>query len=80
MNDTNCKHCKNYIQHYIFSEGKFRPLFYGHCTETRKRANLNGKICQKFIPAEPSINQFVTKEYLTKTLLHRVLEMDLWEE
>lgn len=80
MEEMYCNQCQYYIQHYAFLEGKFRRLLYGHCIQNQKKRDTKGKICPEFVLTEPIENQFVTKEYLTKALLHRILEMDLWEK
>ena len=80
MEEMYCNQCQYYIQHNAFLEGKFRRLFCGHCTQNKKNRDIRGKICKNFALGESVENQLVTKEYLTKTLLHRVLEMELWKE
>ncbi len=37
----------------------------------------DGKICDHFTPGDPDHERFVTKEYLTKVLLHHILDMEL---
>ena len=81
MQGKKCKNCDRYIQHYAFLEGKFRPVFCGHCLE-RKHKNIkpHTAACDSFVFGEPLESQFVTKQYLTKALLQHVLTMELWEE
>ncbi len=76
-----CSGCSKYIQHYAFLEGAFRPVFCGHCTQRRKRSvNQHSLACERFVPGDRVEEQLVTKKYLTKALLEKVLTMELWPE
>ena len=81
MTERTCKECANYIQHYAFLDGAFHTVFCGHC---RKRSRQKIKpftcICEDFVPGEPREEQLVTKRYLTKALLQRLWELELWPE
>ena len=48
-----CVGCANYIQHYAFLEGAFRPVFCGHCMKQRKRhINQSSIACEEYISGE----------------------------
>ncbi|MBE6958403.1 MAG: hypothetical protein E7447_04550 [Ruminococcaceae bacterium] len=81
MNNTTCKTCGHFRQHYILSEGKFLRIFCGHCTfsgsKTRKPF---AKACEHYEFAPADVDAFATKEYLTKELLQYVLHLELLPE
>ena len=75
-----CGNCTKYIQHYGIFDGKLRKVFYGHCMEKNK-CNLDedSAACNLFVPGDPMDTRMVSKEYLTKELLQKVLSMSLLE-
>ena len=76
-----CGECSKFIQHYAFLEGKLRKVWCGHCTDTRKKMLHQDKpACDLFTPGESVEEKLVNQEYLTKTLLQKVLSMKLWEK
>lgn len=48
-----CGTCIHYRQHYILVEdGRFRPLWYGHCHRPKSRHPLPNETCPRFEPYE----------------------------
>ena len=44
-----CKHCKYYIQHYVFFLGEYSETHCGHCTHGRcKERRPDTKSCEYF--------------------------------
>ena len=81
MEKKTCKECDRYIQHYAFLDGRFRPVFCGHCPAHKtKKVKPYTEACDGFIPGRPMEEQLVTKEYLTKKMLEYFMKMELWEE
>ena len=82
MNHKQCKDCRQYIQHYTFNDHLLFRVNCGHCVlpEMRKTKRPDTKACNQFEPRDPEENAFVTKEYLSKPLLERVLSMELLPE
>ena len=83
MEKSTCGECEFFVQHYILLEQKFHWVNCGHCTK-RKIRNQNSdirtpssKACPEYIFSGTKESKFVSKEYLRKELLKRVLEMDL---
>ena len=78
MSKNTCGNCQYYRQHYGISDGRIYRVFCGHCTFTRIRTKRPfTAACENYIYAQPDENAFVSKEYLSKALLLRVLNMDL---
>jgi len=82
MNQQYCCYCGHFRQHYTLSDGKLVKVYCGHCTflSPFKRKRPHDKFCDNFIPIPSNAENFVSKEYLTKTLLRRVLELPLLPE
>jgi len=81
MKEKACKECRHYHRHYAVAEGRIFQVNCGHCTlERPKRRRPDGKACPRFEQGEPDEAAFVTKKYLTKALLHRVLDLPLFPE
>lgn len=79
MNDSECRDCQHYIQHYGIDEKQIFALFCGHCTYMRaKHKRPNTRACEHFTPAAPVEDSFVSKEYLSKALLEYMLRLDLF--
>jgi len=40
----NCEYCKNFIQHYIKTEQKYSPIYFGHCIagHSTDQTGMNG--------------------------------------
>ena len=44
-----CRHCENFIQHYIKSGNYFHPVYYGHCAAgNRVRNRKVNDTCMSF--------------------------------
>ena len=81
MDEKFCSHCRHYIQHYAFLDNRLTRIYCGHCAFSavkRKRPDAAG--CEHFVPGSRDIERFVSKEYLSKALLDRVLKLDLLPE
>lgn len=81
MNKTICKNCQYYLQHYAISQNRFIRIYCGHCTHPKAKRMAPDKLgCEHFTPGAGDTEAFVTKEYLTKALLNRVLQLELLPE
>ena len=81
MNEKNCQHCKNYVQHYGLFDGKLKVVYCGHCKANyTKRKHPDDPACPKFVFDQSIKMKMVSKEYLTRKLLQHILEMELWSE
>ena len=81
MKENHCKHCRYFIQHYALIENRMIQVYCGHCTrKTPKTKRPDGKACEHFQQGEKDIDQFVSKEYLSKKLLDKVMSMELLPE
>lgn len=77
MRSTICNTCIHYRQHYTLDGEKLFRINCGHCAcIERKSWKLCSKACESYVPGESIENSFVSREYLSKTLLKRVLEME----
>ncbi|MBE6916605.1 MAG: hypothetical protein E7470_01695 [Ruminococcaceae bacterium] len=73
-----CQQCKYYRQHYTLDSQRILRVYCGHCTNpTAKHKRPHTAACNAFVPGTPDEDTFVSKEFLTKALLQRVLDMDL---
>ena len=78
METKQCKMCGHFIQHYGLNNDSLYRLYCGHCKQGRlKRKRPDAPACEYFVPGEAREEAFVNKEYLSKKLLERILEMDL---
>ena len=81
MENSTCRNCAYFRQHYIITEGRIFRISVGHCTDRQVRSkDAYAKPCARFLPGLPDEEQFVTKRYLSKQLLEYVLNMDLLPE
>ena len=81
MEDTICKECRYFIQHYGLCDGQLFRIFCGHCTFSRTKRKLpDAKACVHFAPGSADSAQYVSKSYLTKELLNHVLSLELLPE
>ncbi len=81
MDNSLCKDCKHYMQHYGLDGKGFFPLYCGHCTHLRvvhRRPDQKG--CKNFISGENREKAFASKEYLTKALLDWIATLPLLPE
>lgn len=78
MNEPQCKSCTFFRQHYTLSENKLIEVNCGHCAYTRpKKRNPKAWACDNYAPGHGTADAFVTKTYLSKALLHHILNMEL---
>ena len=81
MSIETCSQCQHYIQHYGVQNGAIYRLNCGHCRDFHKKRKLpDTKACEHFVFGPGGENSFVRKEYLSKALLLRVLNMELLPE
>lgn len=81
MNQCICKHCGYFRQHYTLDQCRIFRVNYGHCTCSRaKMCRPEAQACQRFVPALPKEEAFVTREYLSKELLRYIMELELLPE
>ena len=81
MNENLCKNCQYFVQHYVLGPQKLISVNCGHCIYARtKRKQAHSAACENFTPGPPPEDGFVSKEYLSKALLQRVLDMELLPE
>ena len=81
MDKQRCNTCVHYRQHYAFDERHIFRVYCGHCTFPKVKTKCpDSKICENYIPTVPDEEAFVTKEYLSKTLLKYVLSLELLPE
>jgi len=81
MDKLQCKTCGHFIQHYALGSSKFLEVYCGHCSyPIVKHRKPDAKICGHYIPAVSPEDAFVSKEYLGKALLQKVLDMELLPE
>lgn len=81
MEDHCCSDCHYFLQHYTFNSRRILRVYCGHCTfskVTRKRPDA--KACGNFVPGSAQEEAFVSKEYLSKELLHYMLNLELLPE
>ena len=78
MEQSCCKNCANYRQHYALDNRKLFRVYCGHCAVyPPKRKRPDTKACDRFSPAPPDEKTFASKEYLSKELLKYVLTLKL---
>lgn len=76
-----CKGCNHFLRHYVLSGSRLFQTNCGHCTFQRaKHKRPDARTCENFTPTDPEVETFVTKEYLSKALLNKVLAMELVPE
>ena len=81
MDSNQCKTCKYFLQHYTLRPDKLIEVHRGHCTYLRASQKLpDSKACKNYVPRKPMEDAFVSKEYLSKALLQKVLCMALLPE
>ncbi len=81
MEQNICNTCVYYLRHYTFNQKKIFRVNCGHCTcgrIRRKRPYTNA--CENYLQADPQENGFASKEYLSKTLLEYMMQLELLPE
>lgn len=77
MDNRQCKSCGHYAQHYTFGKERLFAVYCGHCTCSRvKQKQPDSKACERYIPVRSVKDSFVSREYLSKALLQKVLDME----
>jgi len=81
MDVKQCKYCDHFLQHYGLGRNTLFQVNCGHCTFQRaKHKRPDAKAYENFTPAQLQEEMFVTKEFLSKPLLQKVLDMLLLPE
>jgi len=81
MEENQCGSCCFYLRHYTFDRKKIFRIYCGHCTYSRpKRKQPDAKACKNYVTGTPKEDAFVSKEYLSKELLHYMLSLELLPE
>ena len=81
MENQTCKNCKYFRQHYGLGDKGFFRLHCGHCAHPHLRNRKpEQKACAEFIPGESKEKKFVSKQYLSKSLLDWVRQLELLPE
>ena len=81
MDETYCKYCRHFVQHYALCEGRLFRVYCGHCTHASvKTKRPDRKACEHFEQGAEDLEQFVSKTYLRKSLLEKILNMELLPE
>lgn len=81
MEQPVCGQCRYFIQHYgLTKEGWLVQVHCGHCTKGRpKTKKPDRKGCEDFV-IQKEKTKYVTRQYLTVSLLRRILDMELLPE
>lgn len=63
-----CANCQYYRAHYICRQGRFYPLYYGHCIlNQRSRKRKDSNVCPQWTPSNGAYNHPVEPcAYLAK--------------
>ena len=78
MQEYTCNTCANYRQHYTFDQQKIFRVFCGHCTFPKvKTVRPFKKSCVFYEPGGVHLDAFVSKEFLSKSLLEYMMKLDL---
>lgn len=85
MEDKKSKTCAYFRQHYGLDGERLFSLYCGHCAKAKGQARKKGKkpdstACEQYEQAPPATEAFVSREYLSKALLHYVLRLPLLPE
>jgi len=81
MNETYCRSCRYFIQHYALQNGRLIQVYCGHCTyKTPKTKRPDKKPCEHFEQGIKDTEMFANREYLSKKLLDKILSMELLPE
>ena len=81
MENQTCQNCKHFCQHYGLDERGFFRVHCGHCTHCRiKTKKPHQKACPEFVQTENKEAEFVSKRYLSKTLLDWIRQLELLPE
>ena len=76
-----CKTCAHYRQHYILKERKIFRVYCGHCTYPKIKAKRpDSMACAHYLLSAADEEAFASKEYLSKTLLEYMRNLELLPE
>lgn len=77
MNDSVCKNCRYFYQHYSLDNQKIFRVYCGHCTFSYPRKKVpDAPACDHFSPGESAEKAFISKEYLNNALLQYILNLE----
>ena len=81
MENQTCQNCKYFYQHYGLDGTKIFRLHCGHCGKPRLRIKKpHQAACAEFEQGENTEKKFVSKEYLSKSLLDWIRQLELLPE
>ena len=81
MDKQLCGNCVHFHQHYVLDAKRIFRIRYGHCSFSRvKKRKPDDNACDHYVYAPPDQDAFVTKEFLSKTLLAYFLRLELLPE
>lgn len=81
MDKAHCQNCAHYCQHYGLKAKEIYRLYCGHCMlHPRLKKRPDALACTDFKSGEPDPDAFVSKEYLSKELLHYMMQLELLPE
>ena len=78
MKQDNCGNCAYFRQHYTFDTQKIFRVYCGHCTYPKPRTRKpDANICENYRRGLPPEENFVSKEFLSKTMLEYLMKLEL---
>lgn len=78
MEQTTCKECRYFTQHYSIDEEKCIWVNCGHCSRRRLKTKASlSRSCADFERREKKGDTPITKKYITKELLRYFLSLEL---
>ena len=81
MENQTCRNCEHFRQHYGLDGERIFRLHCGHCVLPRMKNNKPDQIaCEKFVQKENKEKDIVSKEYLSKSLLDWIRQLELLPE
>ena len=81
MENQTCQNCKHFHQHYGLDGERIFRLQCGHCVLPRmKNKKPEQKACAEFEQGENKEKGFVSREYLSKTLLDWIRQLEILPE
>ena len=81
MENQTCQNCEHFRQHYGVDGTRIFRLYCGHCVLPRiKNKKPDHIACGQFVQKENREQDFVSKAYLSKTLLDWIRQLELFPE
>ncbi|MBQ3000501.1 MAG: hypothetical protein IJD63_01995 [Oscillospiraceae bacterium] len=81
MENQICRKCKYFRQHYGLDGTKIFRLHCGHCVLPKMRVKKpDQKACARFVQGDDPEKKFVSKKYLSKTLLDWIRQLEFLPE